>query len=328
MAEQSQLEPKYGAVQAPALALLGAPERFRECVAVILDKGGDNGYWMRILGNENYHFRRAGALVITPDAVCYSEKCAVMPKPTSTTSRLKFLAGGKERAFGDFLWLAEKEDIEELVVHPICHSAHGAYAAVEITALGRHIHLGLGFGRPHVQDCVAALRHLAGTGHPLHERSAGEPRTDGAYVFAANSRSHRFQGWVFDGSTAALLGMNDVSRNLDDLRSGSWKVTQNRYRAEGDHYVIDNEDPDLRREVFVQPDGRLVFQAAMHRGKPDEYGERTSEFEFVRNSNLTERWGLPTIAGSPPAAVWPPVLTRSKDIEAPDIGATKARVKG
>ena len=78
----------------------------------------------------------------------------------------------------------------------------------------------------------------------------------------------------------------------------------------------------------MQPDGGLVFEPEMRYGKADEYGPRTFEYQFVPYSQMTEGWGRATIPFPLPAPGWLPVLTRSGDIEAQEIGAPKARIKG
>ena len=325
---KTKLESSYGGGQAAALSGLGHPQRFFDCVAVMFNKGGDNGYWMRLLGNENFDRRRVGALVITADALCYGELCATRPKPRSSAGMMMIMARGKERAFANYTWMARRGEIADLIIHPVNLSAHGAFASVEIAARGERVHIGVDVGRPNVQYCISALRHLADMDHDIRAESSATLRTDGLYLMAANTRRNQFLGWYFDDTTAAVLSLNDPAKSLNDLRSGEWEPARDSYYIANGHYLIEDNDPDQRIHAYVQPGGRLVMQSDMHRGKADEHGERTSEYLFVRDSELSPGWGLPTIPGPLPGPSWLPVLTSSGDLVAEELGIPRARVKG
>jgi hypothetical protein len=320
------MEPMYGASQPIALAALGHPDKFWDCVAVILDKGGDSGYWMRLLGNENFQYRRVGALVITHDEFAYGELVSSRPKPRSGAGATIMLARGKNAAFADFVWIADRDEIDEIIVHPVNLSPHGAYASVELSAYGRRVQFGLDVGRPHVQNCISALRHIAGAELDLSQ-SAGVPRTDGIYLLAANNRKSHFQGIVFHESKAGLLALSDVPKDLAAIRSGTWQPNLYPYKTENDHYVIDHKDPGLRRHIWIQGD-RLVGQIEKQGGLVGGYGQGSEEYLFVPDSELIPGWGSATIPWPLPAPSWGPVLSATKDLVAEDIGVPKARMKG
>lgn len=65
-----------------------AAERFRSWQAVLLGWGGDDGYWMRLLGNTGCVYRRVGALMISADAISYGEIVARRRQPVTLASKL------------------------------------------------------------------------------------------------------------------------------------------------------------------------------------------------------------------------------------------------
>ena len=122
--------------------------------------------------------------------------------------------------------------------------------------------------------------------------------------------------------------VSDPTKSIREVRDRTWQLKSDLYQVEDGYLTIENENPELRRRAFVQIDGALWVQAEVHRGKDGGYGERTSEFQFVPDVQLTDGWGLETIPGPLPGPDWPPVLNASGELEAADLGAPQARVKG
>jgi len=131
----------------------------------------------------------------------------------------------------------------------------------------------------------------------------------------------------FDGAGGALLGLSDVHLDIGNARSGAWQITRSPYHDYEGHYVLENDDPARRRHLWVKEDGGLVFQSAANREQGGRLWDATSEFEFVSDEELVESWGVPTIPWPLEAPDWQPVISHG-ELVAPDLGATRARVKG
>jgi hypothetical protein len=296
-------------------------------VAVLFNRGGDDGYWMRILGNENFSDRRVGALVVTPSEIAYAELCAFGPRPRTKGRMLLTMARGGDKALGFYKWTATSSEIDTLTVTPVWHSAHGAFATLEIGARGQAMTFGL-YAADTVQKFVSAVRHVARAEHDVGMPSHGEPRVDGVYLFCAKKPSHRFDAVTFDGEQAYYLSLGDVAKSMGEIASGEWKPQGCACRTDGGYTVIASEDADWERRAIVLSDGRLVLQARHWLSTPDAYGNNTQEFAFVPDSELRDGWGKPTIPGPLPASDWPPILSPGGDLVAADIGRPTARVKG
>src|SRR5436309_1925554 len=92
----SEAEPSYGGAVARAHEILSNPADFRDCVAVLFDHGGNDGYWIRILGNKNFSDRRVGSLMIAGDRLAYAEMCALKTEPQSTMGKFgRLVSAGK-----------------------------------------------------------------------------------------------------------------------------------------------------------------------------------------------------------------------------------------
>lgn len=300
------------------------------CAAVILDHGGDNGYWMGILPQPQFEYRRCGALVFTDnDTVAYAEPCTLKPKPAGVLGFALRAAKGI-RNFRSFTWSATADEIHDISVQPIVRTPYGAYAEVTIFARGENMRFGLSQGEPSASTCISRLRTLARQSLPFDGFASVEPRTDGVYLLAAAELLTPFDVLYFDGSDLAVFATGKLHATLAHIRSDEATYPREQYRRDGDWYVTEHHSQSgLGKYVVVLPDDRVLFQYKSDRLDATimASGGITHEREFVPFDAIDEKWGVAS-ATSWPQPDWMPVLTATGSIEAPDIGAPRARAKG
>ncbi len=322
------LDIEYLAVQkAAARQAIGGWDQFRMNAAVLFDRGGDDGYWIRTLPFQNFKKRRCGLLVVTPDAVGYAEVCATGARPGSSLGMLARLARGTKN-WACYTWAARKGEISDVSVQHIVHSPYGGYASIAITANGQTMRFGLSEGEPAVLSTVSAIRHLAGTGLSLHGGTPRPPRTDGIYLFGASQLLRPIRFLHFDQSTFVLQDTGKVRTTLDAVLARDSDIQRHPYHWNGDHYLTGEANPNSQKAFIVADDGRLIFDYLIDRGKSPEFGERVFDLAFVPFDEIGENWGEPTVPPGWPMPSWEPVLTSTGEIEAPNIGQVRARAKG
>jgi len=322
--------PSYGRAKSDACIAAGKGRLRSACAAVILDRGGDNGYWMGILPHPQFQYRRCGALVFAEnDVVAYAEPCTLKPKPAGALG-LAIRAARGTRSFRSFTWTATAAEIHDISVKPIVHSPYGAYAEVAIVARGQEVRFGLSQGEVSASTCISRLRTLARQSPPFDGFASIEPRTDGVYVLAAAGLLTPFDVLYFDGTDVAVFATGKLHATLNHIRSAESTYPREAYRKEGDWYVSEHHsDPGLGKYIVVLPDDRVLFQYKSDREDSAimESGGITHERQFVPFDAIDENWGVAS-ATSWPQPDWMPVLLTSGEIEAPNIGSPRARAKG
>jgi hypothetical protein len=304
------------------------PTFLRSWQAVVLDHGGDDGYWMRLLRDPELIENRVGALVIVPGAIAYSEVAPRFKVPLDansyktpgralagfalTAARIK-LQGAQ--AHGFWTWKANASEVASVEFDPAVDSLHGAFAVLEVAARGETARFGVIWSRPLTPACLAAARELADACHSANGPSSRPPRTDGLYVCAAHTKKSRFWAIHFDDrGGAVIIHVNDVARAYATIRDGSWQVTRRPYGEERNQYSVGYDEPV---RIRVLDDRRLVFQFASWdqvQGRPTACGET----RFVTGEELMAGWGTVRCPVSTPR--WTPELTSNGDLRAPDIG--------
>lgn len=338
MAKRSRFDAKYGGSQQAILSALGRPAIFSHWQAVLLDEGGDNGYWMRLIGQENCTWRRIGALVITPDAIGYSEPIATAGDPgKSGLKSAVFLArGGPDKLFVDFTWIAQRAEITAVEFEAAVDSPHSPYARLRVVTTSRTLSFGVDVGVPSVSHCVAAARSLAGAPRSVaNSPSTREPRTDGIYICAANTKDYQLYALYFsDTDAAATLNIHDAKDALQSIRDGSWRPDFRTCARSEDGAAFTLGPPDNEMYFAILDERRLVYQRARlsgsaKAGMPEHCGEMT----FISNDELAAGWG--TVRSSATCLDWLPRRSASGWILAADLGAqtptrrsTAARQRG
>jgi hypothetical protein len=306
---------------------LGIRGSVRHCAAVLFDRGGDDGYWMRTLPFKNFKYRRCGLLVVTQDGVAYAELCMTFPKPSSGIGFAARLAVRGKGSFAYYTWAARKGEISDVSVQHVQHSPYGGYASITITANGQRMRFGLSEGEPSVLGCISAIRYLAGASLSLPAAAPRPPRTDGIYVIGAEQLLRPFRFIHFDESTFILRNTGTVRTELDAILPGSPELRREPYSWNGECYLTD--EPSRSQKAFtVADDGRLIYDYLVDRGTNPEFGPGVFDLTFVPFNEIGEKWGEATRPGPWPAPDWQPVLTSAGEIEAPDIGFVRPRAKG
>lgn len=316
-----------GGLHAAVRKTLGINGSVRHCAAVLFDRGGDDGYWIRTLPFKSFKNRRCGLLVVTRDGVAYAEVCATRPKPSSGVAFAARLAVHGKNQWAHYTWVARRGEISDVSVQHVQHSPYGGYASITITANGQRMRFGLSEGEPSVLSVISAIRHLAKAGLPLRGATPRRPRTDGIYVIGAQELLRPFRFIQFDESTFAVQDTGKVWTTLGMVMGGDPAVRRSSYRWGGECYLTDEESRS-QKGFMVADDGRLVFDYLISRGKNPEFGESVFDLAFVPFSEIGEMWGEPTLPGPWPSPDWEPVLTSAGEIEAADIGFVRPRAKG
>lgn len=315
-------QPEFKRAFRDAAALLGPHQTVRACMAVLLDRGGDDGYWMRMLPLEKWQFRRVGALAVTARGISYAEVCVTSRKPASPLLSLAKAAAKGAKNFTCFTWKADRDALSDVEVSQLRASPYGPYGQVAFAADGRRMRFGLS---QHGQAVLTTIRMLAGSELP-RSGSSGELRTDGIYASGIDDLDMGTLFYHFDGSGFALGGRYDgtVRDWVDEATSGAGERIP--YRRVGPRYES-VEEPRYRKTFEVLPDGRLVLRYHVNEQSSPEFGGFASELWFVPFDRLGQYWGTPP-AAVPESPQWWPVLLPNGEMEAPDLGHVRARVKG
>lgn len=315
--------PGYNRAFHDASSILGATanDKVLSTSAVMFGCGGDDGYWMRILGAENFSNRRAGCLMVSTVGVAYAEPCATYAKPESSGGTMLKLLMRRTGTFKCFTWMARIGEIEAIDLEPIHHASFRSYALLTLTVGQGQLRFGLGEGSPSANEAIAALRHVAGKDLPFHEIDSHPTRTDGIYVFAGGALERPFQFLQFRDDRMRRINSGQVAGDIDwpgDVEGDTVERT-------GNHYLV-ARDTKRAKDVVVGANGRLLLRYTSDMGRFPMYGDFTQEYDFVPYSEIVDGWGWPTVS-TLPAPDWLPVLTASGKMEAPNIGAPRARMK-
>jgi hypothetical protein len=323
--EKTEFDPNYSRIKNIAYRALGSPNiPCCGCEALLLDRGGDDGYWMRLIGKTNVTYRRVGALLITPSDVGYAETCMTKTEPKSTLGwGVTFL--NKEKLVADWTWIASGPTIESVSIESAVASEHGAYVAATLKASGEVHRFGINLAEPYWPFCLSQLYHLSGE-YPIDKGSSNDPRTDGVYAFASYSKSCKFFGLYFEDGQAALFSTHDLADAFRRIRDGSWKPKSDPFRKEMNHIVIDDEDPGKVTRVMILDDGKLFYQSTNASVERTDGFERPfGEMVFIPEEKLGEKWGLP-LTKTVPFPTWPPLLANGRLVAA-NLGHTGAQTR-
>jgi hypothetical protein len=315
----TELDPNCAHALSVGYAHLDKPSECRSGIALLLDCGGDDGYWMRMIGGEADH-RRVGALLISAQELVYVEGYSAHSQPKSTLGFAKILAQGKQRAFGDYLIAADSERINKVEFEPVVPSEHGAVAVLTISVEDVPWRFGIRAGIPTTPALVTAACALAG-GADMAGRTQAEPlREDGIYVVASDTPKHKFNLVRVEDGRAYSLSVHNPRKALDELHSREWSPPSFAVSGTDGHYVLTNDQGEKKWELYMLGEGRIAKQLAAWQGENEATGipDTFSEMAFVSDDELQPGWGL--AQGRYYVPDWGVQLDNEGQLVAPDLG--------